>query len=886
MKNYMPFGEFVRRLQENDEVNEISKLKLRRYVDDAAGDLRDKSVKAGKNSSDVETWLKSSKRLRGIRKAAEKLAGSHAARVPASEETVNEISDGAMDRYSAKASRELDGGKRNKRLSGISLVQAKKHRKYGGASGEGAAMDTADYTRKVRNRGARMAEEAVNEISRELAAKYAQRATMWKYDKQEVLNEPGREGVKKNILSKWKKRNVGIDRAEKRVAKGMSEETVNELSTEKLKRYVAKVKDEGEDKGLYTDDEKTYEKRRVGLAKARKRGVSEGRIDEISHRTAWNYIHKADDQLKSLSNKSVYGDASKDDYKTIVKRAKGLSMAKDAARRGDAADSKRRRDAAIEKHGTEHGVHQSKNYIMRHYPGKTDDELAKVKADLKTKGQRTRLMGRLGKDNPNAEIYKKKRDYQNIRKAHAAHFDVYARAKNEEVEVDEAHGMSAKFTKALSKPFAYTKFLKSVAAKDKYDRDSGAKYFAYAKGARKALGPKRPVSESERIDEISNRKAGEYYINAQNWKSDLSDKLGDESHPKVRMGYEVSKKEHRGLENRSKGIERAKKRILRSPGNRVWLDRVNHRLGVDESEEVNEVSRDLLKSYYRKAGDKIRANHWKAEGGIPLSPRDEKNDAKRSKGIRMADSKLGGYAKVIAKEETEVNEISTEKLKAYKDAAKKQGAFGYGYTPKDDADAKRSFKRSTGITKASERIRDRENPVNPKVHDLSHMHHDGDVYDHTQTSDVKDGDVMKLHGGRTAVMYKAWPTMVHGKSEHLHTLKAGRSWDNVSQGRYKASAALAAKHATVKEETEEVNEISDRLARRYLYRAERRKTKDDAEDDRRSRGIAMVKSKMFPKKIDGSPTDAKVQTRKKYSPTSRYYIGDQRAWLEKKDEKK
>ena len=38
MKNYMTFGEFVQRLQENDEVNEISDAKKRRYLDAAIDD--------------------------------------------------------------------------------------------------------------------------------------------------------------------------------------------------------------------------------------------------------------------------------------------------------------------------------------------------------------------------------------------------------------------------------------------------------------------------------------------------------------------------------------------------------------------------------------------------------------------------------------------------------------------------------------------------------------------------------------------------------------------------------------------------------------------------------------------------------------------------------
>ena len=76
----------------------------------------------------------------------------------------------------------------------------------------------------------------------------------------------------------------------------------------------------------------------------------------------------------------------------------------------------------------------------------------------------------------------------------------------------------------------------------------------------------------------------------------------------------------------------------------------------EEVEQVDEVSASTLKSYNNKAGDKISRNIWKAEGGYPLSAKDRKSDDKRSKGMDMADAKLGGWAKVNAKEEVEVAE--------------------------------------------------------------------------------------------------------------------------------------------------------------------------------------------------------------------------------------
>jgi len=80
----------------------------------------------------------------------------------------------------------------------------------------------------------------------------------------------------------------------------------------------------------------------------------------------------------------------------------------------------------------------------------------------------------------------------------------------------------------------------------------------------------------------------------------------------------------------------------------------------------------------------------------------------------------------------------------------------------------------------------------PKVHDLRHMSH-GEVYDITQTSDeIRDGDVLHVKGG-SAIMFKAWPTMVKGDSNSLHTwdTDAGNSWDDEEVSHYKRAVDIA-----------------------------------------------------------------------------------------------
>jgi len=77
------------------------------------------------------------------------------------------------------------------------------------------------------------------------------------------------------------------------------------------------------------------------------------------------------------------------------------------------------------------------------------------------------------------------------------------------------------------------------------------------------------------------------------------------------------------------------------------------------------------------------------------------------------------------------------------------------------------------------------------IHDLAHLD-DRTVYDETQTNNkIKDGDVLKLSGGRVAIMNRAWPVMHTGDSEHLHQLESGHTFDSIENGKYAASNRVA-----------------------------------------------------------------------------------------------
>lgn len=154
----------------------------------------------------------------------------------------------------------------------------------------------------------------------------------------------------------------------------------------------------------------------------------------------------------------------------------------------------------------------------------------------------------------------------------------------------------------------------------------------------------------------------------------------------------------------------------------------------------------------------------------------------------------------------ELDEISTSTLKRYAEtgyAQQKAHYKGYGEPGYGESKTKEQhdkiFARSKKLIGAQQEIRDRENPIrSPKVHDFTKEEDDGDVYDATQTNDhIKDGDVLKLSGGRAGVLVKAWPVITHGTSDALH--KAKGHITKVDKGRYVKSHVLASTFATAPE---------------------------------------------------------------------------------------
>lgn len=132
----------------------------------------------------------------------------------------------------------------------------------------------------------------------------------------------------------------------------------------------------------------------------------------------------------------------------------------------------------------------------------------------------------------------------------------------------------------------------------------------------------------------------------------------------------------------------------------------------------------------------------------------------------------------------------------------------------------------------------------PVVHDLTNMSH-GEVYDHTQTSSkIHDGDVLKVKGG-VAAMVGAWPAMVHGTSKVLHSFNPGSDIHKIDNGSYHQTAKLADKIHGIKEDVEQIDEISKELATAFFHGKQDQARKRFARGlGTNKRGIMLAKDKI------------------------------------------
>lgn len=231
----------------------------------------------------------------------------------------------------------------------------------------------------------------------------------------------------------------------------------------------------------------------------------------------------------------------------------------------------------------------------------------------------------------------------------------------------------------------------------------------------------------------------------------------------------------------------------------------------EEAEEVNEISQELATNFFHAKQDKARKDFMR---GRPTN----------KKGIMLAKDKIEGTAKVPATRNEEVEQIDEISHKTRSSWLSKTFKNHFNHNVDDSTTASgwridpplkgpmsnsrlKIYKiasdkaQKQNMKDYEDRERKKREEYTPKVHDLRHMDHD-EVYDHTQTSDeIKDGDVMRVKNG-TAAMIGAWPTMIHGKSDVLHSFKPGTSIKTIDDGTYHKTSKLADATHGIKEEVE------------------------------------------------------------------------------------
>lgn len=152
----------------------------------------------------------------------------------------------------------------------------------------------------------------------------------------------------------------------------------------------------------------------------------------------------------------------------------------------------------------------------------------------------------------------------------------------------------------------------------------------------------------EQIDEISGSTLGSYIVKSkkdETARKERGIKVRDQLRKQtgLNVGTPIDPKLYSPTASRGAGQRMAMKKL-------TGQAKVN---ATEEVEELDELSHDTLKSYSGKAIKQIRSGQMMGNMGSPSSKARDERDRKRSKGLDMADDKLGGYAKVNAKEEAE-----------------------------------------------------------------------------------------------------------------------------------------------------------------------------------------------------------------------------------------
>ena len=231
---------------------------------------------------------------------------------------------------------------------------------------------------------------------------------------------------------------------------------------------------------------------------------------------------------------------------------------------------------------------------------------------------------------------------------------------------------------------------------------------------------KKANEESEQIDELSVGKLDAYRKKASD-DADRLDKIDARKTQNKPIGAKSSPEGHKAI-NRRLGAELADTKIKSKTGTYrpSMLDKVKSKLLGEEVEQIDELSKDTLGSYVKKATDAKEKNWQYADAAAKRSktPADTKQFlkhsekfGKRTSGLKMATDRLN-------KEEVEeVNEISKDTLGNYvKKASLNQAITGmahgreWGGEKGMKKNSEKLAKRDKGIGRAVDRLTKEEVP--------------------------------------------------------------------------------------------------------------------------------------------------------------------------------
>lgn len=231
--------------------------------------------------------------------------------------------------------------------------------------------------------------------------------------------------------------------------------------------------------------------------------------------------------------------------------------------------------------------------------------------------------------------------------------------------------------------------------------------------------------EVEQIDEIS-KDTLKSYVKKAKANNPITQARKDyfAAHGKAISSHLSGKRDNelnRDLEKKKKDFEQAEKD---RKSRLKYVKLANKKIANEEVEQIDEISRDLARSYIRKATADNRERKSDVMNPFPLKDMEKnvsqfKKMKSREKGIETAGKKaygIGGKAKVNATESVEqLDELSPNTLHAYIKkavpdvAGRTMSAVSPNQSPETKKHASKLGKRIAGITGASGRLADKAN---------------------------------------------------------------------------------------------------------------------------------------------------------------------------------